>query len=55
MPARLSELCKQTPLELQVNEAFLAEKNRDIPSCLQCQQDIFIGFFFDGTNNNKTR
>ncbi|MFB0826130.1 DUF2235 domain-containing protein [Chromobacterium violaceum] len=55
MSARFSELCKQKPLELQVNEAFLAEKNRDIPSCLQCQQDIFIGFFFDGTNNNKYR
>ncbi|AZN37769.1 T6SS phospholipase effector Tle1-like catalytic domain-containing protein [Iodobacter ciconiae] len=55
MSARFSELCRQDSLALLNKERLIQFKNLDIPSCLTCEEDIFLGFFFDGTNNNKYR
>ncbi|MEN7430393.1 DUF2235 domain-containing protein [Chromobacterium sp. TRC.1.1.SA] len=55
MAARFSEKCRQSHLSLEYIEAASRVKNLNIPSCLKCEEDIFIGFFFDGTNNNKYR
>ncbi|MDW5419288.1 hypothetical protein R6242_22200, partial [Iodobacter sp. CM08] len=55
MPARFAEECSIKPLVLTQNEISIRLKNQDTPSCLTCEEDIFLGFFFDGTNNNKYR
>ena len=53
MTARFSEPCRGTPLDLYRDEKIAAASNLGDLSCLTCEQDIFLGFFFDGTNNNK--
>jgi hypothetical protein len=55
MSARFSEICRQDSLALLNEERAIQLKNIDTPSCLTCEEDIFLGFFFDGTNNNKYR
>jgi hypothetical protein len=55
MSARLAELCRENYLTLKEEELNQKVKGEDpIPAHL-CQNDIFIGVFFDGTNNNKFR
>ncbi|WP_374403151.1 DUF2235 domain-containing protein [Niveibacterium sp.] len=60
MSVRLAEPCRDQPLSftkaersiaLQLNPAQICTKNNPAP----CNQDIFLSFFFDGTNNNKYR
>ncbi|WP_169307500.1 T6SS phospholipase effector Tle1-like catalytic domain-containing protein [Chitiniphilus eburneus] len=34
---------------------MILEANLDEPPCHTCEEDIYLGFFFDGTNNNKYR
>jgi hypothetical protein len=60
MNVRFAETCREKPLELLSPEQDIQNENvrdgrtqRDI--LLKCEQDIFIGVFFDGTNNNKFR
>lgn len=55
MNVRFSEPCRETPLDFTGEELNIAEIAADKPPCRECQQDIFLGFFFDGTNNNKFR
>ena len=52
---RFAEECRETPLEFLGFEdhVFLESVKGDSP--LACEKDIFIGVFFDGTNNNKYR
>ena len=60
MSARFAELCREKPLDLDVLESANANnsqrdgrKLKDI--CLVCERDLYLGVFFDGTNNNKYR
>ncbi|QBC42927.1 T6SS phospholipase effector Tle1-like catalytic domain-containing protein [Iodobacter fluviatilis] len=55
MAARFAELCRPLPLMLDGAEQIVSGIAFDEPSCLTCEEDIFLGFFFDGTNNNKYR
>jgi hypothetical protein len=53
MSARFAEPCRQTVLGLLPKEGAVAAHNIGDLACTSCNQDIFLGFFFDGTNNNK--
>lgn len=60
MNARFAEACREKHLELEgfENRIFLDNVNdgRTLNHiALTCEEDIFIGVFFDGTNNNKYR
>ncbi|WP_255992267.1 T6SS phospholipase effector Tle1-like catalytic domain-containing protein [Chitinolyticbacter albus] len=56
MSARFAEkLIRETPLYLETEEEKVSKLNIDRPACVQCEEDIYLGFFFDGTNNNKYR
>jgi len=55
MNVRFAEPCRTTPLDLVRIENEIAERSIDKPPCHECVQDIYLGFFFDGTNNNKYR
>ena len=52
--SRFAEICRDDPLNLNDAEFAVYRENLDRVS-LACEQDIFIGVFFDGTNNNKFR
>lgn len=52
---RFAEPCREKALELGPTEYKVFTNNLDIPVCHECLQDIYLGFFFDGTNNNKFR
>lgn len=52
---RFAETCRDDPLALVKVENEIAFKSKDIPKCTECTQDIYLGVFFDGTNNNKFR
>lgn len=55
MNVRFAEPCRDDPLQLTKKEVDIADQSEErIPAHL-CQNDIFLGFFFDGTNNNKFR
>ncbi|MBY0446499.1 MAG: hypothetical protein K2Q15_14980 [Burkholderiales bacterium] len=53
MSTRFAEICPANPLKLEGKQIVERDKNLGDLSCLACDQDIFLGFFFDGTNNNK--
>jgi hypothetical protein len=60
MSARFAESCRPSPLDFEGAEwdVFIesgrdGRKPNDRPP--PCEEDIFIGVFFDGTNNNKYR
>ena len=60
MNARFSEKCRDNGLSLSVTESEVerfhirdGRSQKDL--MLECEKDIFIGMFFDGTNNNKYR
>lgn len=55
MNIRFAESCRSDYLELQNVERKIEFSNADLPPCQTCEQDIYLGFFFDGTNNNKYR
>lgn len=55
MNVRFAEPCRTDYLELVDAENRVYANNIDKPPCHECEQDIFLGFFFDGTNNNKFR
>lgn len=60
MNARFAEPCRDEPLEFLGAEWDVFAKNiRDDRTtqalALNCDKDIYLGFFFDGTNNNKYR
>ena len=58
MTARFTEPCRNNPMELRDEEKIAAYRSKHRPTpreSLQCQQDIYIGVFFDGTGNNKYR
>jgi len=60
MNVRFAESCREKPLEFIGAEARIeAENINDGRSqkdrLLTCEKDIYLGFFFDGTNNNKYR
>ncbi|MFC7420940.1 hypothetical protein ACFQNF_13825 [Iodobacter arcticus] len=56
MSSRFAELLERTDyLALENKERHILNINLDTHSCLTCEEDIFLGFFFDGTNNNKYR
>ncbi|WP_428020521.1 T6SS phospholipase effector Tle1-like catalytic domain-containing protein [Aquabacterium sp.] len=60
MNVRFSEPCRHQPLELLGAEKDISSVNyldgrTQKELALACQKDIFIGVFFDGTNNNKYR
>jgi hypothetical protein len=61
MNTRLAEECRDNPLEfnsqaeLKVRVESIRDGRTQDELQLTCQQDIFIGVFFDGTNNNKYR
>ncbi|TJZ64745.1 hypothetical protein [Chitiniphilus eburneus] len=46
---------RATPLKLDAPEIVVRTVNLDEPPCHTCEEDIYLGFFFDGTNNNKYR
>jgi hypothetical protein len=61
MNARFAEPCRDNPLDLIGLEQFVERTSIDDDKtmmekrCLTCHQDIYLGVFFDGTNNNKYR
>lgn len=55
MNVRFAEPCRNEPLQFTGKEGEIAERAIDKPPCHECQNDIFLGLFFDGTNNNKFR
>ncbi|UXY15134.1 hypothetical protein N8I74_17745 [Chitiniphilus purpureus] len=56
MSTRFAEkLDRKNPLDLKQAEEEISKRNIDQPNCLRCEEDIYLGFFFDGTNNNKYR
>ncbi|PHV11931.1 T6SS phospholipase effector Tle1-like catalytic domain-containing protein [Chitinimonas sp. BJB300] len=60
MNVRLAESCRENPLELTAAEFRVRRQLNPpvIPSVKDpapCNQEIFLSFFFDGTNNNKYR
>ena len=60
MTARLSEPCRENALgltgpEFEVERMSVLDGRTAKQLCLTCEQDIYIGVFFDGTNNNKYR
>lgn len=60
MNVRFSESSRESPLELmgpeiKVFNDSVTDGRTQKELALTCQKDIFIGVFFDGTNNNKFR
>lgn len=55
MKARFAEFCRKSWLELSGIESIEKDVNLNFPKSTVCEEDIFLGFFFDGTNNNKYR
>lgn len=55
MNVRFSEPCRENPLDFLGDELNIVNNAIDKPKDGFCQNDIFLGFFFDGTNNNKFR
>ena len=55
MNVRFAEPCRANPLEFEGTEHAVYAKSKDTPPPHLCQADIYIGVFFDGTNNNKFR
>lgn len=60
MNVRFAESCRESPLALIGTEGRVEAENINDGKTrkeilLTCQKDIFIGIFFDGTNNNKYR
>ena len=60
MNARLTEHCRSNPLDLlgpeqrvELDSVYEGRGQNDL--LLRCDKDIYIGVFFDGTNNNKFR
>ena len=53
--ARFAEPCRDAPLKLIGSEYYVERISINKPACHDCQQDIYLGIFFDGTNNNKYR
>lgn len=52
---RFAEPCPPNPLNFVDSEADIFRVNNLKPRSLECEQELFLGFFFDGTNNNKYR
>lgn len=52
--SRFAEECREDPLALQAYEVDVYLKST-ASKPLDCEKDIYLGFFFDGTNNNKFR
>ena len=60
MNARFAETCRRVPLALDDYERKIASHNfadgrTEKEMLISCDQDIYLGIFFDGTNNNKFR
>ena len=60
MNVRFAEECRENYMELKgfeggVQEFYWREGRSNADMLLKCEQDIFLGIFFDGTNNNKYR
>ncbi|RAM64602.1 hypothetical protein RB25_03620 [Herbaspirillum rubrisubalbicans] len=55
MIARFAEHCLSNILGLEHQEFLQKNISLNLPSPTECEEDIFLGFFFDGTNNNKYR
>ena len=60
MNTRFAETCREDPLALIESEQNIARTSvkdgrTDREIRLACDQDIYLGIFFDGTNNNKFR
>jgi hypothetical protein len=55
MLARFSDESRDSILALTQREFIESKINLDILQTSKCEEDIFLGFFFDGTNNNKYR
>jgi hypothetical protein len=60
MNVRFAEACRTNPLDLVGVENAISKNSKDdgrtqAQMALTCTQDITIGVFFDGTNNNKYR
>lgn len=53
--SRLAESCRDDPLAFTDSESKISVQNQDKTDPIACEKDIFIGVFFDGTNNNKYR
>jgi len=57
MNVRFAEPCRDEPLKLMDAEERIRDASANDGRTLEerqltCQKDIFIGVFFDGTNNN---
>jgi len=60
MSIRFAEHCRENVLELeeiedQFRRASINDGRTQKERLLTCETDIYIGVFFDGTNNNKYR
>jgi hypothetical protein len=57
MSARLAECCRENPFDLVRSEQELYVNNLPIYELdpKTCKHEVFLSFFFDGTNNNKYR
>lgn len=55
MSARFAEVLRANALDLTMEEQVIAKLQLDREPSPHCTQDIHIGIFFDGTNNNKFR
>ena len=50
--SRFAEECREDPLALQAYEVDVYSKST-ASKPLDCEKDIYLGFFFDGTNNSN--
>ncbi|BEV16671.1 DUF2235 domain-containing protein [Herbaspirillum sp. DW155] len=55
MYARFSEVCPTTCLQLSSRQDYEKNLSLQFSQLGKCEEDLFLGFFFDGTNNNKYR
>ena len=60
MSARFAETCRGNAIamegvELEIERLSLRDGRSQKDLLLKCEKDIYIGVFFDGTNNNNNK
>jgi len=55
MPSTMAQPCRANALALDAKELAIVVGNASSYPGAECCTDLFLGFFFDGTNNNRDR